>query len=404
MDAFSIDLLDALKSAIHGLPSDWTGPHDNDFWKKYYRTGQEQFILPLIVEAVWDSPSLDNSSDFKKILGSRARQLTYYQARRTADFLLLYSFLQDHGLHPVLLKGIICRNLYPVPDQRASFDEDFLIHPEESFQYHEALLDYGFHLVEPTEDIENTFEVAYQNEDLHLYIEVHKKPFEPDSEAYGDLNELFEYALDHTCSMQIGGMNLFTISPTYHLIYLICHAYKHFLHSGVGIRQACDIGLFAQEFTSDIDWTYILESCKKYKIDLFAAAVFSITAKHLGCFMPSVFSEYDVDELPLLDDMLSGGLYGASDLNRTHSSNMTLDAVAADKNGKRTSGWFHSIFLPVGSLKGRYTYLRRYPWLLPVAWVQRIWNYLRDKGTHPAESIRIGRSRVELLRKYGIIK
>lgn len=36
-----------------------------------------------------------------------------------------------------------------------------------------------------------------------------------------------------------------------HLFYLICHALKHFYHSGFGIRQVCDILLFAAIMVRD---------------------------------------------------------------------------------------------------------------------------------------------------------
>ena len=44
--------------------------------------------------------------------------------------------------------------------------------------------------------------------------------------------------------------------------------------------------------------------------------------------------------------------------------------------------------------------------LLPAAWVQRGWNYLTKHEfgpVKPAESIKIGRSRIDLLREYNII-
>ena len=36
------------------------------------------------------------------------------------------------------------------------------------------------------------------------------------------------------------------LAPTDHLLCLLCHAYKHFLYAGFGIRHVCDIGIFAE--------------------------------------------------------------------------------------------------------------------------------------------------------------
>ena len=202
-------------------------------------------------------------------------------------------------------------------------------------------------------------------------------------------------------------MPIRTLSPTDHLLYLICHAYKHFLYSGVGIRQVCDIAMFTEAYRGGIDWECVRESCESIRVDRFAAALFGIAAKHLGFAVPEIFRDIEVDESNLLEDILSGGLYGTNSLDRAHSSTLTLDAVASDRSGKRRGGVLRSVFLPAAKLRGRFPYLRRYPVLLPVAWGQRIWGYLsRRNGTvvHPARSIEIGKRRIDLMRKYGIIE
>lgn len=39
-----------------------------------------------------------------------------------------------------------------------------------------------------------------------------------------------------------------------HLIFLLLHAFKHFISSGVGVRQLCDIALWMRRFGAQIDW------------------------------------------------------------------------------------------------------------------------------------------------------
>lgn len=41
-----------------------------------------------------------------------------------------------------------------------------------------------------------------------------------------------------------------------------------------------------------------------------------------------------MDEEPMMIDLLDSGIYDDSSLSRKHSSNMTLSAVSADKQGK----------------------------------------------------------------------
>ena len=228
--------------------------------------------------------------------------------------------------------------------------------------------------------------------------------FPPDSRAYGDCNTLFTGVLDRTVTVQIEDVTVRTLAPTDHLLYLICHAYKHFLHSGVGIRQVCDIAMFTRAYGDKVDWGRILAACRSIRIEVFAAAIFRITERHLGFAIPEAFAGIAVDETDLLEDMLSGGVYGTADEDRLHSSTMTLDAVAADKAGRKSGNLLHSVFLPLGSLQGRYPYLRRWPVLLPVAWAQRVLGYAaKRKKVDPSRTVRIGRDRIQLLRQYHII-
>ena len=119
--------------------------------------------------------------------------------------------------------------------------------------------------------------------------------------------------------------------------------------------------------------------------------------------MPEAFSAYAVDEGPMLADMMSGGLYGVVDEDRLHSGSMTLDAVAAQKQGRRRRSLTASLFPPASSLAGRYPYLRKRLWLLPLAWAQRVAGYLKNRKTSAAASVEIGEKRVELLKQYGVI-
>ena len=112
----------------------------------------------------------------------------------------------------------------------------------------------------------------------------------------------------------------------------------------------------------------------------------------------------------MLDDLLSSGVFGDASMSRKHSSTMTLNAVAADRRGRKAGGnVLRTLFPGRSTLVGRYPFLRTKPWLLPLAWVLRIMHYAgehRGAGTdnRAAESLRIGSERVELLRRYGIIK
>ena len=398
-------LTDAFRCALHGRQVEWESVSAEELLS-LMRLAREHGVLAMVAEAVYLCPAVKAHEGLLQRLVSEARSLTISQAQRTADFLLFYEYLRGRGLTPIVTKGVMCRTLYPNPDQRTSVDEDMLIGKGEFEAYHAALTDFGMETAEPGPPLPDAFEVSFIDREKNLYIEVHKTFFAPGSDAYGDCNKPLEGAADRSVWVTVDGVPMRTFAPTDHLIYLILHAYKHFLHAGVGIRQVGDICVFARHYAGRIDFPRVLRECEGLHVERFAAALFAIGKEKLDLEIGRDMGFPEVETGPLLFDILSGGLYGVNDINRAHSSTLTLEAAAAERLGRRRKGASASVFLPRKMLEGRFPYLRKHPWLLPLAWAQRAWGYLKKRrsgGVQPSESLRIGKERIELMKKYGLI-
>ena len=364
-------------------------------------------VLPLFYEAVYHTSA---PADLK----ASVRQQVIAQTMRTADFLDLNQHLQAAGIRPLVVKGIICRELYPQPDHRPSSDEDLWIRPAQFDHCHQLLTEFGMHTAVSNEDLSVSFEVPYRKAGSLLYIELHKYLFPPESPAYGDLNRFFDQAQDRAIPMQIQSHTIYTLEYTDHIFYLICHAFKHFLHSGFGIRQVCDIVLFANEYGNRVNWEQLLQNCRSIQAEIFAAALFRIGSQYLTfdpqkAGYPQAWQEISVDVLPMLEDLLCAGVYGSANMSRQHSSTITLDAVAARKQGKKGKlSVVGSLFPASAKLESQYPYLKKHPYLLPVAWCSRLRKYIfrrrRKEDDNAADALKIGKERIELMRLYGIIE
>ena len=361
-------------------------------------------LCPLICQSLYQHPIVKTHDALFSRYRNKSVQSVSSQIVHTAEFLQLYQKMGKAGLKPLVVKGIVLRALYPRGSFRPSVDEDLLVAPGERDAISSFLIQRGLLPAEGTAE-SDAYEISYLDSDTHLCIELHKSLFPPNSNAYGDLNQLFDGVLDRTVEVQIEDVKLRTLAPTDHLLYLICHAYKHFLHSGVGIRQVADMALFSNAYGGEIDWNHIYRACRSVNIETFTAALLQIAHKYLTMnTIPDAFTGIEVDEQPLLEDILSGGLYGTVDIDRVHSGNMTLDAVAAQKQGRHGSGVWHSLFPGAAYLQGHFPYAKKHPILLPLAWAQRLGNYLaRSSKSNPAETIRIGQARIDLLKQYKVI-
>ena len=411
MDTTRKAFLEILRAAMKGEKASPDRELQPEEWQQLFGLAEIHHILPLIYEAVFDLPGMP--APLREAVKGQARTQVIRQTLRTSEFLELYRQLEAAGVRPLVVKGLICRNLYPKPDQRPSGDEDILIEPARFDLCCRVLTDYGLKTSQTPEEQARAYEIPYRGEGSALYIELHKQLFPPESRAYGALNGFFADVFSRTAEEKIQGQTVYTLCPSDHLFYLICHAFKHFLHSGFGIRQVCDIVLYANRYGHQVDWTALLENCRAIRAEKFAGAIFRIGREHLTfdpelAAFPECWRQIPVDPNPMLEDLLAGGLYGDASLSRKHSSNITLDAVAAEKQGRAgKSALMASLFPGPDKLEGRYPYLKKHPWLVPAAWCSRLLRYAGETRTardsSAAEALKIGNDRVALMKYYDIL-
>lgn len=406
--------LEALRAYFKTEKIDWDFEISMDTWKELFALAEQQKVQPLIFEAVYDCPAIRSMDvEFLNAMKRRGMSVMLLQVQRTMQSLNLYRYLQERNLQPVVVKGIVCRELYPNPDLRMSADEDFFVEASAFEAYVEALQEYGLQPTTSVEDSEQPDELGFLGKNGLCYVELHKELFSKASDAYGHLNEYFSDCFESAVPFEVQGTTIYTMEPQMHLFYLICHALKHFLHSGFGIRQVCDISLFANAYGGEIDWQRFLEQCREIHAEKFTAALFQIAEKYLGfdkekaCY-PKVWQDIEIDEEELLKELLYSGIYGGSSMSRKHSSRITLEAMAAKQSGRKPgSGLKASLFPAAKKLEGQYTYLKKQPYLLPVAWGERIVKYCGElakaENNHAVDAMKIGNQRVELLKKYGIL-
>ena len=392
--------LQALSAALKNEYVPWDHPLSRNEWEEILSLAEAHRVLPMVFQAVYACPAAKLAD--KRLMTfyrSCAIQMVALQTWKSAEFHPLLQALQEAGIQPLVVKGVTCRELYPNPDHRLSSDEDVLIDPEQFAACHRVLTEFGLTTRDPDSD---SYEIGYVRPDSSLYVEIHRSLFPDEHTAYGDMNRFFT----DVRSRAVQQRGVPTLHPTDHMLYLLCHAFKHFLHSGFGVRQVCDLILYANAYGSQIDWNYILTCCREIRAEQFAAGLFRIGWKYFGFSLeqsryPLQWQAIYVDETFLLEDILQAGVYGSADKDRLHSSSLTLHAVSNQKQG--TSGSiFKTLFPSARDMEGKYPYLKDKPMLLPIAWTDRILKYSKSTA-NPSDSIRIANNRIQLLKKYGVL-
>ena len=376
-------------------------PAEKVDWPAIFTLANQQKLLPILFETVRKMPAAEENAALFAVTKQQVIGQVLNQTVRSAEFAALYRKLRTAGLHPVVVKGQLCSRLYPLKDHRISADDDLYIPDAEFMACHEQLLANGLATDTPADELPTADEVSYTKNGSPLYIELHRHLFDSSEDTHDELNHFFA----NLKPVETDGF--LAMPPHEHLLYLILHAYKHFVRSGIGLRQFCDIGLWAREYQAEIDWQRLHEQCESVHAATFAEAAFRIAKDYLGIEfdLPAPWSDA-VDAEPLLHDSLCGGVYGSNDLTRLHSSTVTLNAVKASRTGEK-SGVLRTVFPKREYLERRYPYLKKRPYLLPVAWAQRIAHYASEKQSGADSSasgtIKLAKERIELMKQYGVM-
>ena len=376
-------------------------PAEKVDWPAISTLANQQKLLPILFETIRKTLAAEENAALFAVTKQQVIGQVLNQTVRSAEFAELYRKLRAAGLHPVVVKGQLCSRLYPLKDHRISADDDLYISDAEFMACHEQLLANGLTTDTPADELATADEVSYTKNGSPLYIELHRHLFDSAEDAHDELNHFFA----DLNPVEIDGF--LAMPPHEHLLYLLLHAYKHFVRSGIGLRQFCDIGLWAREYHTKIDWQRLHDQCASVHAATFAAAAFCIARDYLGIeFDLPAPLDASIDAEPLLHDTFCGGVYGSNDYTRLHSSTVTLNAVKASRTGEKSSV-LSSVFPKREYLERNYPYLKKHPYLLPVAWVQRIVHYASEKqnaaDNSASGSIKLAKERIELMKQYGIM-
>ena len=397
--------LNILNKSIHPDVDSIVGePIESEDWEKIINLSVDHLVLPMVYGEVWNMESFHKlSEDMRMKLKCDTKHKVMGQILRTEIFLNLYQQISNHGITPLVFKGLICREMYPKSDERTSGDEDFIVKKEEFARLDQILLASGFQR-DNIENMEDAHVITYLHEKSGLHLEVHLTLFSKKIGKFGHLNKEFPHIFERQVIQSIRGIEVHTLDWTQHMLYLLCHGLKHFLSCGFGIRQLIDMIIFAETYGDQIVWEEVIFRTKRQNIYVFWMNLFDIGERYLGfSWEKARLSKPDEKILhsdALLQDILDGGIYGHRTQSRIHSANITLSAVKQVGRGWRTS-----LFPDVEFMCINYPYLKQRKWLLPIAWMSRIVSFVsrtRKKGL--MEMICIGRNRMALLKTYEIIE
>lgn len=372
-------------------------------WEQLITIAQNQAISAIFYEGVAQYSEFQHwNPDKKKILAQKVAFDVTKQMQRTEAFHRIYQILLENGLRPIVLKGIVCRSLYgKFADYRPSGDEDLLIPKGQFPRCREILVANGFFQVQelPDETLAEKLQAIsfYDTHGSGLTLEIHQNPFGLDSEQCANLSQYYEDAEQKAILLNLDGYPIYSLNHTDHYLFLFFHLYKHFIHSGVGIRQVIDLALYEKIYGEEIQWDIVIKKIQETSTANLYADILKLE-KQMGFSPRMQLSPINPDNLLL--DMLQSGVFGVTSEEQHYSTYVTGSSL--------TNGSFHflrTLFPTKKKLLVGYPYLDKQPYLLPWVWIKRIavFVFRKKKIKTAQESLKIGKERIRLFQEYNIL-
>lgn len=374
-------------------------------WAVLSELARKQNLLPLFFEIA------NRFNDYVKSDGYAKDQLDTFvmvaeQIQRSSAFIDIYETITEQGVYPIVMKGIVCRQLYgELGEHRPSGDEDILVEVKD-FQKVKEILEkeqYICSVPNITErSLEQIQEISFYNSDHKLNLEVHTNIIGKENEERERMNGLFRNVHERGQVIQIDGADMKVLEPTEALLFLIVHAYKHFQNRGVGIRQVLDILLYYREYKNEIAMDKLRDALKICRAESFWMDILYIGNRYLGLYERQ--PEWICCPEELLQDMMQAGVFGGREKSDFVAANVNL----ALENGTHKHGKIHTVvraaFPSRQVLLAGYPYLGDKPWLLPVVWGKRWFKFLRyakkDVWKLSREILQKSSARMEIIKKY----
>ncbi|WP_022765654.1 nucleotidyltransferase family protein [Butyrivibrio sp. XPD2006] len=290
------------------------------------------------------------------------------------EFVRVMKAIDKNNVRAIVLKGYALAVLYTGIFQRYSSDLDLKFENQDREIVHSLL----------TGELEFVFDEANSKDNVSIYyskwlkIEAHFTLWE---DYQGENTEVLksEKLDDPTTLTKVkitDDLSITTLGVTEHLILQMFHIIKHYIVEGIESRYFCDIALFVNRYIDDIDFNRFYQVFKKMNFEDFCLVYFSECIKYFDMDKRALQGrnmKSPEDELSFFRDIIFLGKRDLSDraeysLLGILSPYVNGGKITEDSKGKRA---LQALFPSAKNIDQKYSYCKKYPVLLPVAWGHR---------------------------------
>ena len=267
-----------------------------------YRLALRHMLVATVAPALEAAGVSDNRFS-KALKRSFMRNVTM-----DTEMMVLFSELDAAGIWHMPLKGVVLQHIYPVYGMRQMSDRDILFDARRADDVRAIMEGEGF----SAERFGAGNHDVYYKEPVSNF-EMHRTLF-----GTGAGERLYEY-YEHVEGRLRGDGFEKHLSPEDFYLYVTAHEYKHYSHSGTGLRSLLDVYLYLRMVELDMD--YVETEALKLGMAGFEAANRALAQR---LFSGQELTEADKE---MLEYVVSSGAYGTMD-------HRVENAIAKNGHGK----------------------------------------------------------------------
>lgn len=250
----------------------------------------------------------------------------------------------------MLLKGTHLKSLYPQPEMRFMVDMDVLVRENSIEKAKEILLKKGLKL-----NFDNGKDILFMKKPF-LTVELHRSLFQEEYFMF----PYFSGAWERT--EQVGGTE-YKMPANDLYVYTLAHLAEHYLEAGSCFRPMMDLFLMEKAYENTLDFAYIDKQFSEIGILEFANNVRRLAK---AMFDGAVRD----DTLLLMENYIVLG---------PPVQNATAASTAATSQKSKARRIFETLFPKYRHMALKYPILKKLPFLLPIFWLIRIFQYAFTK-------------------------
>ncbi|MCD2503297.1 nucleotidyltransferase family protein [Clostridium sp. NSJ-145] len=369
-------------------------------WNEVLEESEAHKVTPLIYSSINRAEALNIMDESTlSTLKKNVFKSSITQSSHIKNVASVLERFNNAGIPIIVLKGLVVRDYYPIPDLRTMCDADVLVHEEDLEKVSALMISSGFNQIKEKDD-HGAHIVFYKGSTV---FEVHwtliNDRFFKGDKSFED--KLWDDAMDVT----VGGVKTKSLSLEDLAVHLCTHMAVHLAYSGFGVRQLTDLVVLVEKKGHLIDWKAFLNKSKECGVYTFAIAIFNICNRLFDMEMPKeIKGEKNIKNKyieQLIQDIFDSGVHGKKSNDRVFAAEFAFDQGegAADGSVSIIKKFMKLLFPPISQMSDKYNYAKKFILLAPIAWIHHLIEGILNKDYNFSSKMKMATSTVSVANK-----